>query len=1037
MLLDKIFTPKWKHKNPQVRKRSLLGLDPRLEQTQHIFMEVVNNDPELFIRRLAIQRLTDIDAVQALRQADQNKEIYQEASKRLCELLSSVSEHRTFKDIKARLDVLGEARILEYVAKHTKDEALQKFALQKIDNEMVLADVLVATGHNDIRKLILEKLDNVNALKRIIKSLKRKDKAIAALAQEKLDQLNEIRERTREIQNEYRRVGQNFLDLFKLCKLSQEWTKYELRLRGLHEQWRGLSVSLDDVSRNHHQLLAQQVEQSFALFEEELQKASARSDWEVPQQTTNSDAIETLQSLSEQAQDRLKAFNTPLQDIASQHEQLTEFVSSIKQQWRTTYDKLMDEAGIALPTADLPQTKSAFETALAELEDIAGQLPQLETWQRQITAIVDDAQKLLASENMVAAKEVDRLERRYAKLTKPSRLAVDKESTAQYQQAIKGLRDKLLSQEQQRQSMVEEFSTLCQELQDAVKQGRSKHSTHLLNRGKKLLKNLDEAGRKLLDKRGDAGAFQAASRQLEELQDWRKWSSASVKEQLIKDMQQLAGETADNADNPDFDFVAAADAVKAAREEWKKLTAGEKAPDLALWQAFDDACNQAYQPCQSYFERLGEQRVANLQQRERICQELESYLETVQQKVQLQKDQPDHPDDIDWKAMERIIRTARHDWGRLGIVNRGDRAEINKRFNHALNALDKLLRSHKQVNLDAKQALIKRVEYIATQLKEQALTLEQAIDAVKEAQSKWKTIGPAAREKTNWKQFRAACDSVFAVRNAEQEAQQQEREQEKQQRIQLIDNIEHAARSNGDALRQARTQIEQLKGEWHELPKLAKSHALERRFNDACKRFDKQLEQLLDAQLSADKHKLQQNARICYQLEAEIFQCLSGVLQPDQLKDSAARLGQHWQSLESSKLKSVETSIKNRFQHLNEYVEKITLEGVEDIKQFLQNNENMAIHQKDNLCIQMEVLANVESPPESRQRRMEYQVSQLAEKMKQANANNTKSEIENLLVQWHRSGLINPAVSQSFEQRFYLALQSLDKDYQYDNKVII
>lgn len=1030
MLLEKIFAPKWKHKNAQVRKRALLGMDPKLPQTQRILLEVVQNDPELFIRRLAIHRLTDIDAVQALRHDKQNQEIYQEANNRLCELLSSVSTQRTFGDIKKRLEALGEARILEYVAKHAGDEALQKFALQKIDNEMVLTDVLLDTAYPDIRKLILDKLHNVNALKRIIKSLKRKDKQLAAQAQEKLDQLNAARERGKVIQQEYRRVGQDFLDLFNLCKLSQAWGKYALRLHGLHEQWRGLSVNMQETSRSQLQWLAQQVESAYTEFEEALKNAPTSSDWEVTAQGTHSDAIDTLQTLSDQVNDHLRTLKPSLHNVADQLEQLQGFIDSLKQQWQSTYDTLLEQAGIALPSEDLPHIKSAFESGVAQLEDILRQLPQWETRQRQLQRLTENGQALLAGETFVTARQVDELERRYRNLGKAVLVGICADQDASFHEVLKALRDKLMIQQQRRQDMVEEFAALCEELQEAVTQGRSKHSTHLLNRGRKLLKSLDAAGRELLEKHGAAASFQALSRQCEELRDWRNWSSASVKEQLITDMRQLAGHTSANADNPDFDFAAAAAAVKEARDEWKKLTRGEQAPDqAALWQSFDDACNQAYGPCQLFFEQQGEQRSANLRQREQVCQDLETYLTTVQHKV-TQNSQGDSAE-VDWQALEKILRTARQDWGKLGIVNRGDRTIINKRFNQALHALDKLLRVHKQDNQDAKQALIKRVETLAAQLKDQALTLEQAIAGVKEAQATWKTIGPGSKEKSQWSQFRAACDSVFAVRDAEQAALQQQVQQEKQRRIELIEQVESAARMDDEGLRASRAQIEHINSDWRELPKLKNTHPLERRYREACKRFELQLAQLQDARLREDKQSLQSNVSLCYQLEQAIFNCLSGDLHPQQLEHSVAEAERQWQVPNSAKLKSIAAAIRDRFDGLKETAAKITTEGVEDLRQILQAEENTVQDHKDKLCIEMEVLANADSPPASRQRRMEYQVAVLAQRMKQPGSGDSRGELENLLVQWHRSGLLDPHVAQGLERRFYSALQSLDKDYQY------
>jgi hypothetical protein len=74
----------------------------------------------------------------------------------------------------------------------------------------------------------------------------------------------------------------------------------------------------------------------------------------------------------------------------------------------------------------------------------------------------------------------------------------------------------------------------------------------------------------------------------------------------------------------------------------------------------------------------------------------------------------------------------------------------------------------------------------------------------------------------------------------------------------------------------------------------------------------------------------------------------------------------------------------------------------------------------------MEVLANVESPPEAKQARMEYQVSQLAEKMKQKGAQNLHAEAESLQAQWHLSGMVNPQRARDLEERFSTAVAGLD-----------
>ena len=279
--IGNLFAPRWKHKNPQVRKQALLALDKAHQDTQKIMLEVANNDPEVFIRRFAIKRLTDIDAVQALRQSAPREEIYQDATWRLCVLLSAEDGAASIEQIKVRLDQYAETRILEYVAKHATNLELQKYALDKIEHENIVLEVITGTENEEIRQYALDKLNSVNALKRVIKSLKRKDKQLAERAQEKLEQVNAALAHHNELVNQYKQIGNDFLELVALCRLSNEWAKYEARLRRLHEQWRGLGVQLDTQTKAHEHAQAEQVEKAFSEFEQELKRSASKEAWEV------------------------------------------------------------------------------------------------------------------------------------------------------------------------------------------------------------------------------------------------------------------------------------------------------------------------------------------------------------------------------------------------------------------------------------------------------------------------------------------------------------------------------------------------------------------------------------------------------------------------------------------------------------------------------------------------------------------------------------------------------------------------------------
>ncbi|MCI0507020.1 MAG: DUF349 domain-containing protein [Gammaproteobacteria bacterium] len=999
-----------------MRKQALQALDAKREETQTILLDIASNDPQLFIRRLAIKRLTGIDAVQALRQAGARDEIYQEATRRLCVLLSAEEGTNDIEQLKSRLSQLAEAGILEYVARHAVIPDLQKYALERIDNENVVVDVITGAVRDDIRHYALSKLNNAAALKRVIKLLKRKDKKFAAQAQEKLDRINAALVQRNELANEYKRIGNDFLELVELCKLSNEWRKYEARLRSLHEQWRGAGIQLDQQANSTESGPTLQIAQAYALFEEQLKESAKKQAWEVSPEVTHADAIDRLRVINEQ-------LTAKVGEISQQQaggSGLARFAADIKRQWQQCYNEIITDAGAALPFADLPQMTAEFEAGLKELEQWRADFPTLEKYNAQLNELIANARELLDSGRTLSGKDIATLEKRFENLVPPRRFAIESQLIESYKNTLGALQQALARQEEKRRHVVSEFTALNKQLADSIADGKSKQASQLISRGRKLLKQLDDAGKSILEKDGQSGHFNQLALQVSELHGWRQWSSTPVKEQQISEMLELARELEANQDNPHYDFVTAANTIKAARKEWQNLTTGEADGDQGLWQQFDAACNQAYAVCQRHFDQQAEHRAINLQKRELFCQDLEAY----QQKIAGQE-----PENIDWKAMNKIVYAARKDWGQLGIVNRGDRAKINKRFNHVLHALDKQLHQYQLKNSDTKEVLNRRVQTLQKQVADKSVSVEQAIESVKQAQVEWKAAGAAIKESQLWRQFREACDSVFQMQRAEQDAINQAREAEKLQREQIIAAVEAAGTLSNDAILQVRATVEKSKSEWEELPRLKKDNTQERRFSRAFQQFEKQLARYFAQQLQMEKQKLQQNVALCYALEKTIFACLQGQISTGQLKDSVADLQQRWAPVDA-RLRQVEQAVRGRFEHVKTCAERCGNGDMEAVRSQLTADENTCMEVKDLLCIQMELLADIESPPESRQRRMEYQVAQLAQKMKQPKGQDIDAEIARLLSQWHSSGFMDPAKAQPLEQRFYSALQSLDKDYQ-------
>jgi len=1028
MLIEKLFPPRWKHKNPQLRKRALLSLNPDREESQKIYLEVLKNDPELYIQRIAIQGLNNVGQLQSLRDSTRQSELYQAATNRLCELLSTCSKNHPASYLKNVLSSISENRILEYVALHANDEELQLFALDKIVNETVLTEILHSGQFENNRKHALERLNTANSLKRAIKILKRKDKQLAARAQEMLDNVLEKSRYETELQKEYKRVANEFMKLINLCRYSDEWKKYEARIRELNERCHSLYLQVGSQLSGTVPVTIKNIDEAYQYFESQLKRGES-SQTERPNWSTDTElAVETRRSveldrLTELCDDfdkltqripqidiSISTVEGDLQAAASQLEQSwTETLSAMDKEKLSTSDR----AELESLEARLKQTQDQFGEKLSNILQARSSIAAAETF-------ISRAGPLIENETIADIDEIKVLLKGFESEKFGNNPLIPAKLIDDAHHLTSLLQKRLEDLGQQFKSLHEEFESLTGKLEKALAAGKARTVKQMINRGRNILKQLPGKQFERLDTDGLTKSFNQLVRQSETLLGWHQWSAETAKDQLINEMEALAKAVQESVGRH-IDYPGVAEQISQARERWKQATKGMKDQDSSLWERFDAACNRAYEPCLNYFNKLDEERRRNLEQREKVCQDLEKYFQSITGV---------DDDAIDWKALEKITRVARGDWEKLGTVNRGDRAAINKRFNTVVHQLEKLVRSRRDENRRAKKLLITQIEAVLKQVEENQAQIDSALQAVKSAQAKWKDIGPASKDKQLWNAFKSVCDSVFTVKKSEQQKIKQEENELNRQRDDVISRINNCSMLQDDALVNSRPEFEQLKTEWHAMPKLAKDHDRERRYIKACENYNKALQQLRKNQLRQVKQQIQSNVAACYQLENLLSQFVAGSLDVDSLRDSVATLDEKWNVINEKTL-NFSVAIDERFARLKKYVSDLCNGRQHEIEQDISEQHENRLRNKEELCIQLEILANKESPEESRSRRMEIQVGRLAESMKQNNSPDVDYEMKQLLSQWHASGFILPPESHTFERRFYSALELIDKDYQY------
>jgi DNA repair protein SbcC/Rad50 len=290
------------------------------------------------------------------------------------------------------------------------------------------------------------------------------------------------------------------------------------------------------------------------------------------------------------------------------------------------------------------------------------------------------------------------------------------------------------------------LSAQVEELSRAIDDGSLNEARSLLTEARKRHDALPAQATRDIGKR----LGQQAAR-LAELNDWQTFATTPKRQALVDAMQALADAPIAPADQ--------ADRIKALRRQWQALGPVTQAADGRLANRFNAAAEQAFEPCRAYFAEQAETRKANLEQRRRLCDELERYLA-----------------ETDWAradmaAAQQIMRTARDEWRRFHPVDRQRGRNVEQRFETLQEQLHDRVKAEWQRNLQAKEALIAE----AQALLDDDRAMPDKIAAAKSLQQRWRDIGitPRRADQELWRAFRGACDALFAAReNAQQAAQE-------------------------------------------------------------------------------------------------------------------------------------------------------------------------------------------------------------------------------------------------------------------------
>ena len=950
-----IFKPKWLHKDAAIRGRAVAqSNDPRLLA---LLPELAGSDDDASVRLKATRRLTDLHSLKRLASEDEDAQVRAFASKAYRSMMSG--EHAHTPAVGLRLELvpeLDDQSLIDHLARNARELEIRQAAQARIEKQGLLGDIAIKDPDPSLRLAAAGRLTQKSTMERVAGSARKQDKKVYRLVIEKLEEMQLA-------------AGDDSALVLKACQLCEE-------LEALGRCAKSQSEKADLLSK---------IETRWSAL-----KDSGKRDFEarfhgarlVVQRAISYDGADAQKQLKELAATEVKALLSTIELSASEDQDIAMVQGLIE---RAT--QILDQYSATLGSDSRHDIDAAIESLRQQRQKILDQQPAAP----ELTRLFKTLTRLKAART--SAKTIERLrddwDRDWSGLTHPH--PSDHSLKSRFDTAMVKLSEAVQLAQTQRTEALASIDSLLEQLESKLEDGNLAKSAKAKQ---KVLDALHVIGR---DPQTESADFKSriitAKGRLHELRDWQHWSNNTQRERICERAEEIPG----SGMHPD----AVAVRLRELRQRWRELDDGERLPgdpakrmpNATLWRRFQAACNKAFKPAKTYFEKRDQIRDSHLGELEAICLELESAAADQQRE--------------DWKQMEALVGQGRRSLRGLHQIPPRMRREVSKRLRDGANALNTRLDEHYDVFERQKRRLI--VGVVA--LQEEA-DLGKATTAAKEAQRKWQDIGRIRRkrEQQMWQEFRAASDAVFSRLTEQKAGEREARSKEKAVLAQLHTDMESLLERTGSALESVLPEMHRIQDQWRQCA--AHDRGVDQRFMELCEQLESRVKSAEQEQSTAVRNAGREIVKLCRELESAALSF-----------EGEATVRQTWTKRWEDSIGStaLPRAIVDRCKQA-----LAVLAGELAVADYTQLAASH-IEAGWRLCIEVEYLAGADSPVEFKQARMDYQVSRLSARMAGADSSSPGQEAEALEQRWLECSPLPDPEAKSIDQRFLAAMSLFEQ----------
>ncbi len=796
-LLDRLRPqPAWKHADPAVR---LASLDTLAESDRGVIAILARTDESPRVRRAAIARLDDADALGTIARGDVDTQVRADALARLLalaldgtDLARAALAARALREERALVQVarsapdeeialgalerLSEARAFGAVAKHSTYDAVRARALERLTDPAELEAVAITTEYNDTGVAAVDRLGECAAMDVIADRARNPVVARRARAFIRVREQRAADARARAEAGARRRAL--LTEGVDALQHASDPARARAELDRLDAEFAALAGDAGSDEDAAH--FAARVNAQRARLDA-VERAEAVA---AAERAARAVGIGAREALIARAAETVDDIDAHLAGLLAEWSALPSLVGGDDGSWTRRFadagernrERLAGKARAAAVHDQVMALAARIEALVAPdvaPDDAERAWPALESEWKALTAPLALDPDVTGRVAGVAATFADRRRARHADAAKAREDRVETWKTlAARAAAVAGQADAPLRDVDQ---MVRDLKAVLEPQaggSGSADAGRSTPPDHVASELRTVLAALSTRGRELRD-----------------AEDWRRWANAGIQEALVTQVEALKSSK---------DLPNVARQLRDLRRQWKAVSAGRDESG-ALWQRFKAAADELQARCDEQARVAAAEQAVHLATRVALCEQAEALAQST-----------------DWVATADTLKQLQTQWAAAGPAPRDQVAELARRFRTACDTfftrrkadLASLKQSWAE-NAAKKEALCAQAEALA-----ESTDWQNALSGIKQLQADWKAVGPVRRNRADvlWKRFRAACDRFFERYGSRHQIAEQQRVEQRETVVRKIETL--AAEVAAGALPEG--VVDTVQGLWNE-----------------------------------------------------------------------------------------------------------------------------------------------------------------------------------------------------------------------------